>query len=70
MKSALPRHLEAPYVRLAMILLLNQDRMEFRSINDAWLESGILAVTDDLKVVPKLHEIISRKLRIRECQFT
>ena len=44
--------------------------MEFRSINDAWLESGILADTDDLKVVPKLHEIISGKLRIRECQFT
>ena len=49
---------------------LNQDQMEFRSINDAWLESGILADTDDLKVVPKLHEIISGKLRIQECQFT
>ena len=49
---------------------LNQDQMEFRSINDAWLESGILADTDDLQVVPKLHEIISGKLRIRECQFT
>lgn len=49
---------------------LNQDQMEFRSINDAWLESGILADTDELKVVPKLHEIISGKLRIRECQFT
>ena len=41
---------------------LNQDQMEFRSINDAWLESGILADTDELKVVPKLHEIISGKL--------
>ncbi len=30
---------------------LNQDQMEFRSINDAWLESGILADTDDLKVL-------------------
>jgi hypothetical protein len=42
---------------------LNQDQAEFRSINDAWLESGILADTDDLKVVPKLHEIISGKLK-------
>ena len=49
---------------------LNQDQMEFRSVNDAWLESGILADTDELNVVPKLHEIISGKLRIRECQFT
>ncbi len=47
---------------------LNQDQMEFRSINDAWLESGILADTDGRKLVPKLHEIISGKLRIR--QFT
>ena len=38
---------------------LNQDQMAFRSINDAWLESGILAETDELKVVSKLHEIIS-----------
>jgi hypothetical protein len=45
---------------------LDQDQMEFRSINDAWLESGILADTDDVKVVPKLHEIISGKLRIRK----
>jgi Glycosyltransferase family 10 (fucosyltransferase) C-term len=49
---------------------LNQDQMEFRSINDAWLESGILADTDDQKVVPKLHEIISAKLRIPKCQST
>jgi len=48
---------------------LNQDQMEFRSINDAWLESGILADTDDLNVLPKLHEIISGKLGIAECQF-
>ena len=45
---------------------LNQDQMEFRSINDAWLESGILGDTDELKVVPKLHEIISGKLRVRK----
>jgi len=43
---------------------LNQDQMAFRSVNDAWLESGILADTDELKVVPKLHEIISGKLGI------
>jgi hypothetical protein len=49
---------------------LTEDQMAFRSINDAWLESGILADTDELKVVPKLHEIISGKLGIRECQFT
>ena len=49
---------------------LNQDQMEFRSINDGWLESGILADTDEQKVLPKLHEIISGKLGIRECQFT
>ena len=49
---------------------LNQDQMEFRSINDAWLESGILADTDEQKVMSKLHEIISSKLGIRECQLT
>jgi hypothetical protein len=47
---------------------LNQDQAEFRCINDAWLESGILADTDDLKVVPKLHEIISGKLKARNCK--
>ena len=30
---------------------LNQDQMEFRSINDAWLESGILADTDERESV-------------------
>jgi len=49
---------------------LSQDQMAFRSINDAWLESGILAETDELKVIAKLHEIISSKLGIRECQLT
>lgn len=49
---------------------LNQDQMAFRSVNDAWLESGILADTDELKLIPKLHEIISGKLGIRECQLT
>jgi len=44
---------------------LNQDQTKFRSINDAWLESGILADTDDLKVFEKLHEIVSAKLRER-----
>jgi len=47
---------------------LKQDQMEFRSINDAWLESGILGETDDLKRLPKLHEIISGKLKARNCQ--
>ena len=42
---------------------LDQDQTNFRSLNDAWLESGILADTDDLKVFGKLHEIISAKLR-------
>ena len=42
---------------------LDQDQTKFRSINDAWLESGILADTDDLKVFAKLHEIVSAKLR-------
>jgi hypothetical protein len=41
---------------------LDQDQTKFRSINDAWLESGILADTDNVKVLPKLHEIISAKL--------
>ena len=42
---------------------LDQDQTKFRSINDAWLESGILADTDDLKVLAKLHKIVSAKLR-------
>jgi hypothetical protein len=42
---------------------LGQDQTKFRCINDAWLESGILADTDDLKVFGKLHEIVSAKLR-------
>jgi len=45
---------------------LNQDQMEFRSVNDAWLESGILTDTDEQKLLPKLHAIISSKLRIRD----
>jgi hypothetical protein len=49
---------------------LNQDQMKFRSINDAWLASGILADTDEQKVMPQLHQIISGKLGIRECQLT
>jgi hypothetical protein len=45
---------------------LNQDQMEFRSINDAWLESGILTDTDEQKLLLKLHAIISSKLRITD----
>jgi hypothetical protein len=42
---------------------LGQDQTKFRSVNDAWLESGILSETDDSTVFPKLHEIVSAKLR-------
>ena len=49
---------------------LDQDQSEFRSVNDAWLESGILADTDDLKVFPKLHEIVSAKLRDQPARAT
>ena len=42
---------------------LEQDQTKFRSVNDAWLESGILSDTDDSTVFPKLHQIISAKLR-------
>jgi hypothetical protein len=49
---------------------LDQDQMKFRSINDAWLGSGILADTDEQKMVPQLHQIISGKLGIRECRLT
>jgi len=49
---------------------LDQDQSEFRSVNDAWLESGILADTDDLKVFPKLHEIVNAKLRDQNARAT
>jgi hypothetical protein len=49
---------------------LDQDQTKFRSVNDAWLESGILADTDDLKVFPKLHEMISAKLRDQNARAT
>jgi hypothetical protein len=42
---------------------LDQDQTNFRAVNDAWLESGILSDTDDLKVLAKLHEIVSAKLK-------
>lgn len=45
---------------------LVQDQAEFRRVNDAWLESGILAETDDQKVFPMLHKIIKAKLEIKE----
>jgi hypothetical protein len=41
---------------------LAQDQAVFRRINDAWLESGILAETDDQKVIPMLHDIMKGKL--------
>jgi hypothetical protein len=45
---------------------LAQDQMEFRRINDAWLESGVLVETDNQKVLPKLHKIIRLKLETKE----
>lgn len=41
---------------------LQQDQAVFRRINDAWLESGILAETDDRKFFPMLHRIIKSKI--------
>ena len=41
---------------------LAQDQAVFRRINDAWLESGILADTDDQKIFPMLHRIIKSKI--------
>lgn len=45
---------------------LAQDQAVFRRINDAWLESGILAETDDQKVIPTLHAIMKGKLERNE----
>ena len=56
--------------RRAIEFALDQDQTTFRSINDAWLESGILAETDNFKTLPKLHEIIGAKLKIPKCQST
>jgi hypothetical protein len=44
---------------------LSQDQAAFRRANDTWLESGILAETDDRRVFPMLHKIISSKLRLK-----
>lgn len=49
--------------RCTIDFALDQDQEKIRSINDVWLESGILADTDDLKVFGKLHQIVSAKLR-------
>jgi hypothetical protein len=45
---------------------LVQDQNSYRSINDAWLTSGVLTDTDDQKVLPKLHKIIKGKLETKE----
>ena len=42
---------------------LAQDQSEFRRANDAWLESGVLADTDDQKVLPMLHRILRSKIK-------
>ncbi len=42
---------------------LAQDQSEFRRANDAWLESGILADTDNQKMLPLLHRIIRSKIK-------
>lgn len=49
---------------------LKQDQTEFRTTNDAWLDSGVLADTENLKMLSQLHDILNVKLRIRKCQFT
>jgi len=45
---------------------LAQDQAEFRRVNDAWLESGVLAETDDRRIFPMLHKIIKGKLEAKE----
>jgi hypothetical protein len=44
---------------------LTQDQAEYRRINDAWLESGILAETDNRKVIPMLHKILKSRLKMK-----
>ena len=41
---------------------LQQDQAVFRQINDAWLESGILAETDNQRLFSYLHPIIKSKI--------
>jgi hypothetical protein len=43
---------------------LAQDQTEFRQVNDKWLMSGILAETDDQKVMPMLHRIMKSKFEM------
>jgi hypothetical protein len=45
---------------------LAQDQSEFQRVNDAWLESGILAETDNRNIVSTLHKIIRTKLQIKK----
>jgi len=44
---------------------LSQEQAEYRRVNDAWLQSGILAETDNQKLVPMLHEILKTKLEMK-----
>jgi hypothetical protein len=41
---------------------LQQDQAEFRRINDAWLESGILVETDNQRLFFHLHAIMKSKI--------
>jgi Glycosyltransferase family 10 (fucosyltransferase) C-term len=41
---------------------LAQEQSSFRRVNDAWLESGVLADTDNRKLVPMLHRILKSKI--------
>jgi len=42
---------------------LSQDINDYRRINDKWLESGILADTDDSKLMERLHPLVKKKLQ-------
>jgi hypothetical protein len=48
--------------RRTIAFALAQDQTQYRRVNDLWLESGTLMDTDDQKVVPRLHQILRRKL--------
>ncbi len=41
---------------------LSENQLSYRQANDAWLRSGILAETDDQKLVPQLQALIHGKL--------
>jgi hypothetical protein len=47
-------------------LALAADQSGFREQNDEWLRSGVLAETDDQKMLSRLHAIIEAKLKRRD----